>query len=240
MDIASLIKLARTSLNLSINALAKITSISNSTISSYENGITEPDIVNTVKLAEALQLPLHELDIMEDDFNVKIEDISYIKRYSKNHQVYYRGHCECNKEVFVKEEDLSNPLRTKCKGCTVKKLQSECELDIDSADLEKLNNLYQERIVIRSRQLGLPCEISLFEYIKMISKNCEYCGQIPNQTTMINNKVFRHNGVDRINSNYGYVKNNVVPCCSVCNMMKGSLSGEEFLIQVDRIYKYKG
>ena len=50
-------------------------------------------------------------------------------------------------------------------------------------------------------------------------------------------KPFPTNGIDRMNNNIGYEISNVVPCCSVCNKMKSSLSKEEFLTQICKIYE---
>jgi hypothetical protein len=47
---------------------------------------------------------------------------------------------------------------------------------------------------------------------------------------------FVYNGLDRIDSNLGYVRSNVVPCCAVCNYMKQELSLSEFLDQVAKIH----
>ena len=42
-------------------------------------------------------------------------------------------------------------------------------------------------------------------------------------------------GIDRIDSSIGYVVENCVPCCTLCNRMKSNLSGREFIAHVDRI-----
>jgi hypothetical protein len=44
-----------------------------------------------------------------------------------------------------------------------------------------------------------------------------------------------HNGIDRINSNFGYIKNNIIPCCINCNYGKSDLSFDDFMIWIDRI-----
>jgi hypothetical protein len=45
------------------------------------------------------------------------------------------------------------------------------------------------------------------------------------------------NGVDRIDSSIGYLPENVVPCCGLCNWMKGDQTQAEFFKRVAEIYK---
>jgi hypothetical protein len=49
-------------------------------------------------------------------------------------------------------------------------------------------------------------------------KNCVYCGS--NKTP---------HSLDRINNKMGYVRNNVVPCCTRCNIMKSNWSVKDFI-----------
>jgi len=65
--------------------------------------------------------------------------------------------------------------------------------------------------------------------------SCHYCGKEPN----------KRNGIDRLNNDIGYLKNNIVSCCSTCNLMKQDSSAEDFidhLVKITRNFfdeKYK-
>jgi len=48
-----------------------------------------------------------------------------------------------------------------------------------------------------------------------------------------------YNGVDRIDSTKGYIKDNLVPCCEICNKAKSNLDIEIFLNWVNRIKKHE-
>jgi hypothetical protein len=86
--------------------------------------------------------------------------------------------------------------------------------------------------------------ISFSEFMDIITKNCHYCGDIPSRCSNkiiitrghINEPVLYYNGIDRINSLVGYVLDNIVPCCSVCNYMKHTQTKENFLNQISKIY----
>jgi len=59
----------------------------------------------------------------------------------------------------------------------------------------------------------------------LITRSCWYCDAPPTGV----------NGLDRLDSKVGYVRRNVVACCSACNFMKGTLSVSDFLAKVSNI-----
>ena len=48
------------------------------------------------------------------------------------------------------------------------------------------------------------------------------------------------NGIDRLNNNEGYQEDNVVPCCELCNIMKGSQHPQEFIDKLYSIHIFLG
>lgn len=73
---------------------------------------------------------------------------------------------------------------------------------------------------------GSTC-ISKADFINISAKECIYCGT-PGP-----------NGIDRIDSEKGYEKDNCVPCCKHCNYVKGNLSAENFWTWVKRFVKHQ-
>jgi hypothetical protein len=57
---------------------------------------------------------------------------------------------------------------------------------------------------------------------------CTYCGE---PTPTVN--------LDRVDSDYGYVQGNVVPCCPACNHLKGTFKVDKFLDRVAKIAAYQ-
>ena len=75
----------------------------------------------------------------------------------------------------------------------------------------------------------LMFEISQEDFILLVKSPCNYCG-------IIQEKGF--NGIDRLNSSVGYVKNNCVSCCAMCNYMKGCLNKDIFIQRTEHIATY--
>jgi len=56
--------------------------------------------------------------------------------------------------------------------------------------------------------------------------------------TLISDDFILVNGIDRINSNIGYIEGNVVPCCKHCNRAKNTMSDSEFREWIKKIYAH--
>lgn len=68
--------------------------------------------------------------------------------------------------------------------------------------------------------------LSPIDVAKCIISKCTYCGIIPDINKNTNLYIF--NGIDRINSDIGYITNNCTPCCKYCNWAKNTLSIIDF------------
>lgn len=82
------------------------------------------------------------------------------------------------------------------------------------------------------------------QFMEMAKRNCVYCDAAPREYKSRLKRgrgaeiITLMNGIDRIDSNIGYLEYNCVPCCSTCNMMKMTLTGVEFIMQVVKIYNH--
>jgi hypothetical protein len=82
-----------------------------------------------------------------------------------------------------------------------------------------------------AKRRALDWDITLHEYLYIISKPCYYCGGALPLTG---------SGLDRMDNTQGYVPNNVVSCCTVCNRIKGpNFSVEETKVMVEALLLYK-
>jgi hypothetical protein len=76
-----------------------------------------------------------------------------------------------------------------------------------------------------AKRRGYQFDLSFDEFVKIFHDNCDYCGKEDSR------------GVDRVDNSIGYIKENSVACCEMCNKMKWKWNKEEFLIQINKIYK---
>jgi hypothetical protein len=94
----------------------------------------------------------------------------------------------------------------------------------------------------RAKKKKWKFEITLDEFKEITSKNCFYCGEIPRaRRSMGREKRIcwpPANGIDRVDSDSGYIKSNILPCCYVCNRMKNAMTISKFLNKIIAIVKH--
>jgi hypothetical protein len=74
---------------------------------------------------------------------------------------------------------------------------------------------------------NITWSLSQEEFLTLWNQPCSYCNQ---EISTI--------GLDRIDNSKGYELCNLCTCCSLCNQMKSSLSVEDFLHHIEKIYNY--
>jgi len=79
----------------------------------------------------------------------------------------------------------------------------------------------------------------------LLFANCFYCGAKPSRqkngrSTRFKGQYIYVNGIDRLNSNYGYNVNNTVSCCFRCNFMKREYSLDSFFEHIKLISERHG
>lgn len=106
---------------------------------------------------------------------------------------------------------------------------------------EKITEIYEKKknnpVIIysyyeyRADMNKLDFEIEFEDFVDILSANCHYCDAETNYT-----RDFM--GIDRIDNEYGYIYGNIVPCCTMCNMMKYTETYEKFILKCDHIRYY--
>jgi len=83
-------------------------------------------------------------------------------------------------------------------------------------------------------------EITENQFKKITKQICFYCGSPPKQEYKGKglNGSYIYNGVDRVDNTRGYTTDNIVPCCGTCNHAKATMTKEEFLNWVDKVWKH--
>ena len=152
-----------------------------------------------------------------------------IKRHGKDRhgKATWNCLCDCGKTITVRGVDLVSGHTQSC-GCLSR-----------AGNDAALNGLLRD-YKRRARERNLDFSLTKNEFEKITQKNCHYCGAQPfNKTKWSYADTFLYNGVDRIDSDNGYVLGNVLPCCKYCNFLKGRMDYKEFMLQVQKIYKHQ-
>ena len=92
-------------------------------------------------------------------------------------------------------------------------------------NIDRYFQIYKNSAILKQ----LLFELTKEEYLLIVNSPCNYCG-------IIQEKGF--NGIDRVNSTIGYVNNNCVSCCAMCNYMKGCLNKDIFIQRIEHIATY--
>ena len=100
-------------------------------------------------------------------------------------------------------------------------------------NLNKINSVeLQYGVYTRSaRDKNLEFKLTLSDFTVLTEQPCYYCGTVQERG---------FNGIDRQNSEIGYITDNCVSCCQMCNYMKASLSVDAFLGRVEHILTHNG
>lgn len=120
--------------------------------------------------------------------------------------------CDCGGEKIINGNSLKQGLSNSC-GCL--RIRKRVTYSTDN----NLYNGYKYRANRRLFEFEIPKEI----FVKMIYSPCFYCDNNTNR-----------NSIDRVDSNIGYLMNNIVPCCLKCNIAKSDMSFEEFCNYLSR------
>lgn len=140
--------------------------------------------------------------------------------------------CECGRRKHVLEHNLRYGLTLGC-GCH-RGLKRKNE---QTVGLRAIRTIYSCRAAKNDMSFNIPKNV--FE--ELIMKDCHYCGTVPREAMYgrirVDNTRARvtYNGLDRVDNSKGYEVDNVVPCCRICNIMKGELSVQEFYSHIQKI-----
>lgn len=96
-----------------------------------------------------------------------------------------------------------------------------------SSNLNRKKKSYNEyKKNISKNRSHIQFSLTEYEYNDILLYNCFYC-QGTNRSDQI--------GIDRVDPNIGYIYNNCVSCCSICNIMKYTYSVNDFINKLKEI-----
>lgn len=139
----------------------------------------------------------------------------------------YKVKCDCGKELVVNRQKLVGLIRKSC-GC------------LRQFNTETLFNEIIRRYKRQALKRGFEWALETSRAIELFNRHCRYCGVAPSNTqTSTDGKHSRqYSGIDRIDPNKGYFRENCVPCCVTCNRAKSDKTLSEFSEWLDRAYTH--
>lgn len=106
-----------------------------------------------------------------------------------------------------------------------------------------LNEVYA-RYKSQANSANRIFDLTIDQVKEITSSDCHYCGCSPQKVMQHRrphnswgNYVF--NGIDRKNNELGYVLENCLPCCEICNRAKRNMTYEEFIKYLNKIQIFR-
>lgn len=158
--------------------------------------------------------------------------------HSKNWKAYWHVKCDCGARKVLSTTVLTGSRAQKWCGqsCPRKLLDDEVRV--------KRRKIIQYKSGAATR--NIEWALTGDEAWALMQSDCYWCGERPQLTTFwvhdrrTRTAKWRVNGIDRLDSNKGYVQGNCVPCCSKCNVTKSDLPVADFLAHVAAVLRHQG
>ncbi|MFN7302497.1 MAG: hypothetical protein ACK5U7_13575 [Bacteroidota bacterium] len=165
-----------------------------------------------------------------------LEELRFKKGNENQNRDYLKYRCVCGKiGISLKKHIISG--HTKSCGC--KRARKHFKLNAKKVPQLDAQSKYYNQYVHDANNRGIEFSLSKKQFTKITSLPCNYCGQEPSREVNFKNQKLLVNGLDRVDNKAGYHNDNVVACCTQCNMSKGKLNKSEFLNWVNRIHLYQ-
>lgn len=172
----------------------------------------------------------------EDLTGRQFGDLLVVGRSSKQRGTgfpYWTCRCACSRTVDLLTANLKRMFSCGCKRTQL----------IAAARTKTPGNPAKNRLIrhyqLAAKQRGFVFELTDSQCAGLFVQDCHYCGSPPLQTISSRAHTYMYNGIDRRDSDRGYVVDNVLPSCGACNRMKMELPYEQFLDLVRRIYEHR-
>lgn len=137
----------------------------------------------------------------------------------------YTCRCECGNSALYRR--LTRRQSVECNNCVIKTIGLKNTLPNNGAALNVVISKYKKRAKAKNIKFSLTPEM----FVALISQPCHYCKSPP----IKDYKGFVRNGIDRIDSKYGYTIDNSQPCCLICNRAKSDLTNDEFIAWINKL-----
>jgi hypothetical protein len=167
------------------------------------------------------------------------DGIEVIELHSEKFEGHWEAKCKCfcGKIFFVRSSFIQNKIK-RIRSCGCK----QYDRNISNAAIRVVLRTY----INNAYKRNINWKLTDNEALILLQSNCFYCGCAPNTKIYKPTRSIRlkhtefsyYNGIDRLQNNEGYTSINAVPCCEMCNKLKGNRSIEEFIMKTREIHNY--
>ena len=157
--------------------------------------------------------------------------------------IMWRCECDCGNNNFLAAAvEIANGARVCC-GCQTNEMRMASCAATQANNQQPFHELAVQLIfrtyVKDAKKRDIEFNLSLAEFVSFLERHCMYCGVEPSNIQKVkrqhDNGELMYSGIDRIDSLRGYVADNCVPCCIVCNRAKRNMSHEAFVRWLKRV-----
>lgn len=171
-----------------------------------------------------------------DRFNrlTVVEEIEAVKGQRR-----FKCRCDCGNSTVNWLSGLRS-LTVKSCGCYLREVAKETAIKhFRKPEGEALLNELRRRYTQSARKRGLIYALTEDQFKRLVQHPCSYCGKPPYHVMERTGRYgrFTYTGIDRLDASKGYVPDNCLPCCKVCNYAKQTMTVDEFLEWVKLAYE---
>ena len=153
----------------------------------------------------------------------------------------YRFECYCGNNYINTAKDIKRGHTLSC-GClrkdTTKKTGKKNKIK-DIPSQSSFSRFYNQSVVsakIRKKEFTLTES----DFKSLVDSDCHYCGAKPSRLFTSKNRIpYVYNGIDRKNNSVGYLLENCLPCCTMCNFAKRDSEYETFIEWAKQLGTYQ-
>lgn len=166
-------------------------------------------------------------------------------RAQNRRELYFRCICECGNETVTGSRMLRRGLSKSCGCLNAEMTITRARKPQGMAGFNRILRTYKKGAEHRGLQFHLSDE----EFKTITSSNCHYCNTPPSNRSDssgthgyteegLRHSLYIYNGIDRLDNNDGYTIDNCVPCCTICNFAKNTLSLKDFENWLLNVHKH--
>lgn len=163
----------------------------------------------------------------------KLEVVEFL-RVSEHSKPVYKFKCDCGNFT---EAVLNNVIFGKTGSCGCFKTEY-----ISRTKRKPIEDLVLTVVMdsMTSKKRNKIVTLTKEDLKYLVFSPCHYCGNTGSNTFKNKDgRSIKYNGVDRVDNNRGYEKDNVVPCCKFCNIAKSVMSYDEFKQWLSEAYLWE-